>query len=89
MFTCTVEIILGLTCEDDGGVSSRPRSRLWVCMQQVLISRGTRAARAGGRLAGPHLLRSHNAGGSGRELAGHPCGHQTPADEDGHQLLHR
>ncbi len=87
--TCIIEIFLAFICEDDSGISSQSRSRLWVCMQQVHSSGGPRATGVGRRLAGPHFLRPHHAGRPGRELAGHPRGHQAPADEDCHQLLHR
>lgn len=58
-------------------------------MQQVCRSGGARATGVGRRLACPHFLQPHHVGRSGRELPGHPCGHQAPADEDRHQLLHR
>lgn len=58
-------------------------------MQRVRSSGGPRAAGVGRRLAGPHFLQPHHAGRPGRQLAGHPCGDQAPADEDRHQLLHR
>lgn len=58
-------------------------------MQRVHCSGGTEATAVGRRLACPHFLQPHHAGRSGRELTGHTCGHQKPADEDRHQLLHR
>lgn len=87
--TCITEIFLDSTCEGDGGIGNESRSRLRVCVQRVRSSGGTGATGVGRCLAGPHFLRPHHAGRPGRELAGHPCHHQTPADEDRHQLLHR
>lgn len=58
-------------------------------MQRVHSSGRTEATAVGRRLAGPYFLQPHHAGWSGRELTGHTCDHQTPADEDCHQLLHR
>lgn len=58
-------------------------------MQRVHSSGGTQATGVGRCLAGPHFLQPHHAGWSGWELTGHTCGHQTPADEDRHKLLHR
>lgn len=87
--TYTIERLLALICEDDSGTSSQSWCRMWVRVQRVRRSGGSGATGAGRRLAGPHLLRPHHAGRPGRELAGHPRGHQAPADEDRHQPLHR
>lgn len=78
-----------LTCRDDGGVSSQSQFGLWFRMQHICSSGGTEASGVGRRLAGSHFLQPHHASRSGWELAGHPRDHQTPADEDCHQLLHR
>uniref|UniRef100_A0A8D3AD41 Iron-sulfur cluster assembly 1 homolog, mitochondrial n=1 Tax=Scophthalmus maximus TaxID=52904 RepID=A0A8D3AD41_SCOMX len=71
-----------VTRDDDCGLGLR------VLMQRLGSSQGTGPTGVGRRLAGPHFLWPHHAGRPGRELAGHPRGHQTPADEDRHQLLH-
>lgn len=76
-------------CQDDSGLCSQSRSGLRVCMQRVCSFAGPRATHVGRRLAGADFLWPHHAGRPGRELACHPCGHQTPADEDRHQFLHR